>query len=242
MKLSATPRKNRKAAKPRQIHVNSPLTLPAPLPGKAAHVKVDILTKINPDAVLLGTTVLTKMDNNPNFPSPLPSKEVVQAAIDGLATKMAAADVARRASIHATSEMNTARDVLNTVITQRGTYVDLVANGNPNVILSSGFQLRAAPSPVGDLDVPQNLTVDLNGTAGRMILTWDMVTNARSYNLQVSPANTAERTWTALTPSSSTYVQLDDMVIGQMYAFQVAAVGGASGQSAWSTEAIRMAA
>ena len=119
--------------------------------------------------------------------------------------------------------------------TQRGSYVDLVANGDPNVILSYGFQVRANPTPVGDLAAPANLSVELNGTPGLMLLTWEGVEKARAYNLQISPASTPARTWAPLLTSSTTKTRLDDLKLGQLYAFRVAAVGGATGQSPWST-------
>ena len=219
-----------------------PAPAPTPPPGKAAHVKVDLRNKNNADAVLLAQTVMTHMDNNPSFPTPLPADVDVQTAIDTLVAGMAAADAARRASVMATATMATARTALDTLLSLRGTYVDLTANGDPNVILSSGFQLRATPAPVGDLDAPMNVNVELNGTAGLMLLNWDPVTDARAYNIQLSPASTMERNWTSLTPTSTAKLKLGNMTLGQTYAFRVAAVGGASGQSLWSTEAVRMAA
>jgi hypothetical protein len=148
----------------------------------------------------------------------------------------------RRASVAATGAMDTARAALDLILTQRGSYVDLVANGDPNVILSSGFQLRANPTPVGDLAAPANLSVELNDTPGLMLLTWEGVEKARAYNLQISPASTPARTWAPLLTSSTTKTRLDDLKLGQLYAFRVAAVGGATGQSPWSIEAVRMAA
>jgi hypothetical protein len=75
-----------------------------------------------------------------------------------------------------------------------------------------------------------------------MFLSWDVVANSRSYNIQVSPADTMARDWNPLLTSSTTKQRLSGMTLENIYAFRIAAVGGSTGQSDWSAEAVRMAA
>ena len=84
--------------------------------------------------------------------------------------------------------------------------------------------------------------LELNGTPGLMLLGWASVAGATSYNIQFSLATTADRHWDLLTTSKVSKASLPGMIIGQLYAFRVAAVGGANGQSPWSAEVVRMAA
>ena len=59
------------------------------------------------------------------------------------------------------------RLTLQTQLKARASYVQTTSNGNTNLILSAGFEVRRAPEPVGELPVPTNLELDPERHPGR---------------------------------------------------------------------------
>lgn len=205
---------------------------------------VKLGTSTMPDPVFLNfcRTENDAMTNNPNYTTPSPSVADVAAAITEFQTRLNTMEGLKLQLKEATNQKNTARADLENLIKVRATYVQLTSNGNTALILNGGFQVRATPTPVGVLPPPADLSVELNGTAGVMFLKWSPVAGSRGYNIQCSPANTMERTWTPLETTTTARYKCDGMTLGQTYAFRIAAIGGSTGQSDWSAEVVRMAA
>ena len=184
----------------------------------------------------------TSIDGNAAYLTPAPPVADVSASIAALIAGMETTRLARIALSDATSAEAAFRLTLQTQLKARAAYVQTTSNGNTNLILSAGFEVRRAPGPVGPLLPPTDLSLELNGTAGYMWLRWSRTPNARAYNIQCSPANTMERNWEAYATTTAARYICEDMTLGQVYAFRIAAVGGSTGQSAWSAEVVRMAA
>ena len=182
------------------------------------------------------------MTDNPNYEEPSPSVAEVDAANTDLKAKMQAMDLAQSMAKDATAARDAARLKLESLMKARASYVQLTSNGNTQLILNAGFPVRNPRTPVGVLPPPQNLRIDLSGIAGQMSLRWDSVPYARAYLVQISPADTAERNWVLDDTVTATRLLCNNMTLGQSYAFRIASVGGAAGQSQWSPEVVRMAA
>jgi hypothetical protein len=179
---------------------------------------------------------------NPFFPIPIPSLADMTTALNALQADVTAWNQARIAVRDTSSRVEASRSIVESLMKMRANYVQATSNGNTNAIVSAGFLVRNAPAPVGDLPAPVGLLLTLNGTPGVMFLEWSPVAYARSYNLQMSPAETLERNWQPFRVTSTVRQKMDGMELGKTYAFRVAAIGGASGQSDWSAEVVRMAA
>jgi Fibronectin type III domain len=187
-------------------------------------------------------TVVTRMTGNALYPNPTPSLEFVASTTQDMQALLGEIEQAKTILRTLMARLVPMRKLEENNYRGLASYVQSASNGNANAIISAGFEVRAAPSPVGDLAPPLNLVLTLNGTIGIMTLSWAPVEKARSYNIQVSEASTMERNWKPFRTSSSTKQKIDGLEPGKVYAFRIAAVGGASGQSPWSAEVIRMAA
>ena len=208
-----------------------------------ARVKVDIVRQTDTNAIQQALGHYDAMTDHPTLPTPVPTQDVFKAAVDDLAAKKVVADAATAAAVQATADKNTARTLMNKYYTTRGSYVDANAGGDSRVIISAAMGVRATGTPTGNLPAPLNLSVLLNGTPGEAVLNWEQVAVARGYNIQFSLATTPDRHWDLVaTVGVVGTATLPGLMLGQVYAFQVAAVGGASGQSPWSLEVTRMAA
>ena len=210
--------------------------------NQGAKVKLDLRQRTDTGIAQFSLDHITAMTGNTNFPTPNPSAPDFLAALTAFQTAYSAAETAKAAAKQAVSAKDEARAYLELLLSQRGNYVQIASNGNAPVILSAAFPVKNPPTTVGELPPPINLLITLNGTPGVMHLSWAGVAYARSYVIQCSPADTMEREWSPFKTSSSTKLKIDELVLGKIYAFRIAAVGGSTGQSDWSAEVVRMAA
>lgn len=99
------------------------------------------------------------------------------------------------------------------------------------MLLSSGFQQRAAPGPSSPLPKPGIKSV-LNGNSTQLLLNVVPMANAKSYEAQVRMGTGA---WTTVVIStSSRNIVQPGLVPGTMYDAQVRGIGGSTGYSDWS--------
>jgi hypothetical protein len=149
-------------------HVNSPVAAPADptLPvDDGGVVKNSTAALSDTDARKFATTQNAAMVDNPNFTVPLPSLGSMDAAVADLKAMDENVRLAKVALADAYGQRAASRATLDTLIKARAAYIQLASNGNTSVIIGSGFPVRSAPVPVGQLDAPTNLSIDLNVTA-----------------------------------------------------------------------------
>ena len=107
--------------------------------------------------------VIVMMTGNPSFPQPTPTLPVFTALVDDLETKAQAALNGGRVEL-------IARDIAlaNTLGSARqlGTFVELSAAGDLEVLLSSGFDAVRAPSPSVVPGTPTNARFGYTGVSG----------------------------------------------------------------------------
>src|SRR3569833_4432082 len=93
-------------------------------------------------------SVLLKMTDNDNFPTPQPTLVVVGGDIADFDTALGNA---KDGSKQQTSIKNDKRAALDATLKQLAAYVELVANDDETILLSSGFELVKEPTPAGPL-------------------------------------------------------------------------------------------
>ncbi|MGE0638028.1 MAG: fibronectin type III domain-containing protein [Bacteroidia bacterium] len=191
----------------------------------------------------------TMMTGNVNFPTPLPDLATLLAAMTALNTAITEAATKDSNKIVA---RNLRSKELKQLITQLGAYVQNVSNGDSDKILSSGFELRKQPAPVGVVAQPQSLVARATLIVGEIRLYWASVNGARSYQIEykdlgftgdggVTPTpgsptpapGPAAATWQELKSLTSSGFSASGLVSGHIYQFRVRALG-ASGFGAWS--------
>jgi hypothetical protein len=183
---------------------------------------------------------ITSMTDNPNFTTPVPSAVDLLDTYTSFETAFANWVQMRSACDDAALTLEATRADLVDAMNVRGAYVQTESNGNRQVIVSSGLEVRNTPTPVGQLSSPLNLRADLNGDAGVVRLKWRPTFGARGYLVECSP-DVQPRAFSTLANTTKARAE-KTLVPGETYVFRVAAFGGSTGQSNWSPEVIRGAA
>jgi hypothetical protein len=94
--------------------------------------------------IVFGRSVVKKMTGNSYFTNPDPNMDDLSTAIDDVETK---ASLAQDGSKLAKSNLNEAKKFLITLLRSEAWYVENIAKGDENILISSGFELSKEPEP-----------------------------------------------------------------------------------------------
>jgi len=127
--------------------------------------------------------------------------------------------------------MHEREEELDTIITLLAAYVLNASKGNEELIRSTGFEVRAAPSPVGELGRPLNLRATTGAISGEIQLDSKSVRGAQSYVWEHSTDGSTGWQYHSTTTSARTTIK--ELPPVSSHWFRVAGVG-ASGQGPFS--------
>ena len=216
---------------------------PAPPVNDGGKVVLNLANKSDAEVVEFTNSHISKMTGNENFPEEdqQPSAADFLAIAGAFSSAVTALGDAKRALSAAVAARDEAwNNLMNAGYGIRLPYVQIASNGNTPVILTSGLGVRAGRTPAGDLPSPASITATPGDNAGVMNLDWQIVAKARGYSIQYADASTTERNWMPLTTSNKAHCTVSGLTSGATLAFRVATNGGASGQSEWSYEIVRV--
>jgi len=212
-----------------------------------ATVKVGV-SGLNPGKLLAKAILIHgKLTGNVNFLNPIPDLVTFFAAITSLGNAITAASNFDRSLIIA---RNLRADELRLFIKQLAAYVQSVSNGDADMIISSGFEIRQKPGPKVQMTQVKNLVAAATLAEGEIYLSRDPVKAAKTYELDIKDLGFTGDGGTAGTPGTPTpgigsgeWKHLEsvtssrfkaiNLISGHIYQFRVRALG-ASGHGAHS--------
>jgi len=176
------------------------------------------------------------LDGHPVFTTP-PFTTAQLIALEGtFSTDMTAA---RKLGMDRTLAKKISRQALLDALVQDALYCQGLARHDLNTLLTSGYEVVSTNRTPGPLDTPQINSID-NSVNGELTVRGAAVLNGRMYQLQYSLDNGA--TWTnGGSFTSACRMTLTPTTPGKMYVMQICALGGSTGQSAWSNPVSIMA-
>lgn len=206
-----------------------------------ARLKLELKGKTVADKLSLGAVHITAMTGNTTYPAAnrAPPDAQVQAAQDELATADAEADAAENAWKQKIQVRDAKEAVWDQVFTARANFCEAVTPNDPVALSSTGFPLRSAAAPVGDLTAPQDLRAKATENEGRIDLRCKTVTGASTYEWQ-KRLHTTGTPWADQETTTNASLVVTGLTPGEMYAFRVRAIGSA-GAGPWSDEAVKRA-
>lgn len=214
---------------------------PTPLPRRAmSQIKLDFKNKTPEELVAQFTEIINAMTGNAAFATPNPTLAALTAARDALQAKITDAKAKENAWRAAVAARDVQEDATVALFTQLSSYVQNASGGDEVKILSSGFQVRAAPSAPKPVTAPGNLRATNGDLEGEIDLMWDPVKGAGSYIVDCRE-QTDGATWQNVKTVKQSRVTLTGLTPGKLYAFRVRAIGPL-GEGPWSDEAVKRAA
>ena len=180
--------------------------------------------------------------NAADFKTPSPALASVTTATNDLETAAKETQEARQAAKTKTSAQNQKEDLLDKLMSQLSGYVESVAGDNEELIRRAGMDTRApAGGPSSTIPaVPPALSATRGDREGDVDCSWDTVSGARSYVIEISPDPPTATSWAHAGVSTKSRSTISNLTPGTRYWFRVAAVGTA-GQSGWSDPAMCIA-
>lgn len=211
-----------------------PSTPTTQLQGKAK-VAITFLLQDRDAALLVASgRILSGMTGNAHYPAPLP----VLADVTSARNAFLAAVNAGRTGPTGVIARKQLRAVLVAQLRALALYVQQACNGDPVVLLGSGYPAHKAHQPAGQLPAPVNLRLIRGKVSGQLIARANIVARAGSYQWRHAAA-AAPTAWTLVDPTLAASIALDGLVPGTQYVVQVRAVGS-NGPSDWSGAASLM--
>jgi hypothetical protein len=184
------------------------------------------------EKVKLAEHVVEKMTGNPNFTTPIPTLVSVSAA----ATALFDAENAMDGSKNKTSVRNTAEKALVKKMRQLQSYVDTIADGDTDVITSSGMDVRDARTPSTILEPPVGLQASATFIEGEVKLKFKSIRKKVLYIVEAAQDEVIPN-YELVAESTKATIIIKNLNPGQKYRFRVAVINTA-GQSGWSEEVI----
>jgi hypothetical protein len=180
---------------------------------------------------IFATHVWEMMSASSNFPNPVISLAALAAIIAAFQEAQTAAQEGNRVAIATKDKI---RAELEQALRQLAIYVQSVADGDPSIVASSGFETRSqTSSPWPQPDIP-GIRKILNGASGELLVYIKAEEYAKTFNLRFGPASTDPESWTvrhvAVVKSA---VSVKGLTPGIVYGFQVQALGN-EGVTGWS--------
>jgi hypothetical protein len=183
--------------------------------------------------------IIASLTGNPHYPEPWPPQAP---SLSRLNEAFEAYRVAYHASLTHDSvkikQRNDARQTLADLFAQLAPYLEMIAQGDIDILASTGFDLRRdnqRGQNSGVLPAPTGLRVVHGPHSGTLIVRVDRLTGAGSYDVQTAQGDpTVEANWKhVLTSTTSTHILLDGLNPGQTYSIRVRGLNS-GGNGVWA--------
>ncbi len=215
--------------------------------------------KKHDDLLEFARDIAKALRNNPNFSDGDQWADDLEALIDDVTNNDDQLEALLRNTEVLRLNRKTLVKSLKEGLKQTASAVQTASAGNQLMIKSAGMELHSLPSPIGKMPKVRGLLAN-NLKEGELVLDWNTIKGARSYNIQVKNLSDAAAQYlpaVSTTASSYTFpisideeglgykaIGIDDEGVrlqrGVAYSFRVAALG-AAGQGPWSDPVERIA-
>jgi len=211
------------------VDMSLPLTAATGVVAGRARIAIAFLNRdTDADLVVASGRIVAGMTGNAHYPAPIPALADVATARNAF---VAAVNAVKNGSL-AVIARKQLRAQLVALLRSLALYVQQNCNGDPLVLLGSGYPAQKTRQPAGLLSAPVNLRLARGKISGLLKARCNAVPLAGSYQWRYATA-AAPTAWTQLDPTLSASIVLSGLVPGTQYVVQVRAVG-TQGPSDWS--------
>lgn len=176
--------------------------------------------------------IVLKMTDNPNFATPNPTLAEVTQATEDLRSAAALASNGDRQAIF---DRNIKAANLTQLLRLMAYYVAGVGDGNGEILISSGFELKKEATPVPPVTAPIDFLAIRSLMPGSVKLNWKAVNGAKAYVVELTSVDPQQQSpvWVQAAITSQSRAVITDLTLTSYYWFRVRTVGKAN-ESPWS--------
>lgn len=200
-----------------------------------AKVKLGLKSLTAAEKIALARRIVAAMNEEPAvFPSPVPPLSALGDQAMALQGALEHQSAVQEQGKQATLQVMGVEGALDQGLTQIGSYIDLIANGNPLIIAKSGADEQAPPGPSHPMTQLQHVSVTTGDVPGELHVQYDPMANAKSYVWEVtSDPNPQTAQWTQVGIFTASRINIEGLDPRTYYFVRGAAIG-ALGQGPWS--------
>ncbi|MEO8587790.1 MAG: hypothetical protein ABI432_00325 [Flavobacteriales bacterium] len=203
-----------------------------------ATVKMGVDTLPATGLVAKAQGIHDSMVGNAKFPNAVPTPAALQGLIDALVAANAGVDKNGGKVEH--QARREADKALRAALKEWAGYVQMASSGDEDTILSSGFEVRKKPAPIGALNPPTKLVSLFSNKTGRASFRWDREEGADLHHVFMSTSNNPFK-WELIGATTKSRFNADSLEPRTMYWFAVTAIG-AAGETSLCEPLLLMAA
>jgi hypothetical protein len=199
-----------------------------------AGIRIGLRNMSDAKKVEFARGLIRQMSGNPSFSAATSALSNLTVAIGELEHAYNEARAARQVAKAKTQMRRAASSALDGMVKQLARIVEISAGSDPGKLQASGFDVRSGRTSVGRLEAPENLNVEITGTAGEVRLRWKNVRGASTYLVHRTANPEDAPSWTQVAASTRAKITLTEQPRGARLWFRICAVG-AAGMGAWSS-------
>ncbi len=189
------------------------------------HVKLSLTDRNVESLVVLGTNVVSAMKSNPKFPAPPVSITLVGDAVVALATFHSRAENTR--SIQDFAKERSQVIVVDDMLRKLGNYVEMIADGDENVIMDAGMPASKNPESQPIPSQVTNLTAKYTGIPGTVMLAWKRPQFSKLFRVYMTMDPTNEQSWQLIESIDKRKLMVENLANGKRFYFKVVPLGTA---------------
>lgn len=205
---------------------------------RMARIKVNVAKLSVAQKLLKSAEYVNLGSGNDKVPGNAAVIAALAAAHAALQAAETAAEEARMIAKQRTADRDAALEVWTEAVNALAAYTQSVTGGDAAKILSAGFDVRKAPSPIPVPPAVTGLTVQLTDMPGHSKVSWNESAGAEGYLLQGSPDPTDPTSWTMPVVKMKTKTDANGASPGQKYWYRLAPFN-AAGQGPWTEPVCR---
>jgi len=176
--------------------------------------------------------VVEQMTGNAHFPTPSPALTTITSANNNYIVCL---NKVGNGSREDTVLKNDSRKMIESLLKQETSYVQITSGGDEAIILSSGFDVNKKPAAVGPLPKATGLQVKPGNNKGTILANCNVVANASFYEFEYTDAPIAPNCIWIVKTSTKHRLLIEGLTSGKQYVFRVAGAGSDSSRN-WSDE------
>lgn len=193
---------------------------------------VDFSTTKYTDARLYSRAnhIIDKMDGNPHFAD---IQHLLALLRQTTTTYIALLAKTQSRSKEDTALKNQAHEILITMLKQIAVHVQVISDGDRNIILSSGYDVNKKCSKVGPLSKPANFKLQQGSNKGSIDLVCDPIAGASIYEVEYTEGIPTHNSIWMKQSSTKRKITIANLISGKQYTFRMAG-GGSHPSRIWS--------